>query len=274
MSFLANKSIPLFYWSETRLMGKARENYGDLLSRYIVEKVSNRAVKWVNPSKTLWYGINKQNYSAIGSILHHTSRQTIVWGSGIIDRKKVIRAKKFLAVRGPLTRKYIIKSGMECPEIYGDPALLLPEFYNPEIEKEFEVGVIPHYNDYYLALDLFKGMNNVKVIDLMTNNIEEVTMDILKCRKTISSSLHGIIVSHAYGIPSIQVKLSARIFGDGVKYEDYFNAVDIDNYVVPFVDSPLFLDKLDNYFKPSNSLIEPERLTYLKEDLLRVQPFN
>lgn len=273
MASSLSKTIPLFYWSETRLMGKSRENYGDLLSRYIVEKISGRRVKWVNPSKTAWYTINKKNYAAIGSILHHTSRNTIVWGSGIIDRKKDIKADRFLAVRGPLTRKYINKQGVDCPELYGDPALLLPKFYYPEVEKEFELGIIPHYNDYHLALDLFKGMNNVKVIDLMTNSIEEVTMDILKCRKTISSSLHGIIVSHAYGIPSIQVKFSERIFGDGVKYEDYFNSVDIDNYVVPFVDSPVFLDKLDKYFGTSNSLVEAERLNSLREGLQKVHPF-
>ncbi|WP_242670150.1 polysaccharide pyruvyl transferase family protein [Gramella sp. KN1008] len=255
-------------------MGKNKENYGDLLSKYIVEKVSGMPVKWVNPSKTPWYSINKKNYSAIGSILHHTSKYTSVWGSGIIDRKKKIEGSKFFAVRGPITRKYIHKQGMTCPEVYGDPALLLPKFYYPEVEKEFELGIIPHYNDYHLALGLFNGMNNVKVIDLMTNNIEEITTEILKCRKTISSSLHGIIVSHAYGIPSIQVKFSERIFGDGVKYEDYFNSVDIDNYVVPFVDSAVFLDEMDNYFKNSNSLVLPERLNDLREGLLRVQPFN
>ena len=134
----ANK-IPLFYWSEIKFIFRKNENYGDLLSKYLVEKISGRKVKWVNPRKLPWYRLKKRHYLAIGSILHHASKQSIIWGSGIIDRKHNVPNADFRAVRGPQTRKYLKDLGITCPEVYGDPALLLPRYFKPEIKKKYKI---------------------------------------------------------------------------------------------------------------------------------------
>lgn len=68
------KKIPLFYWSSVKFENKPKENYGDLLSKYIVEKISAEKVKWVHPKKQPWYRLDKTNYLGIGSILAHASR--------------------------------------------------------------------------------------------------------------------------------------------------------------------------------------------------------
>ncbi|WP_410503913.1 hypothetical protein [Flavobacterium sp. XN-5] len=32
--------------------------------------------------------------------------------------------------------------------MYGDPALLLPRYFNSKVEKKYKYGLVPHYNDY------------------------------------------------------------------------------------------------------------------------------
>ena len=227
------KKIPLFWWSEPRLMGKEKENYGDLLSKYLVERISGKPVNWVQPKKQGWYEINKKNYLAVGSILHQANKHSIVWGSGIIDHKKQIANADFRAVRGPETRKFLIKKGYDCPEVYGDPAILLPNYFYPIIEKQYEYGIVPHYTDYHKIKEIYKDDKTVHVIDLMTTDIEKTTVEILKCEKIVSTSLHGGIVAQAYGIPAVFAYYQDNLFGDGVKYKDYLKSVEIEPYKLP-----------------------------------------
>ena len=122
---LKASKIPLFWWSEIQFTFKKKENYGDLLSKYLTEKISGKSVKWVHPKKQSFFKFDKKNYLAVGSIIHHATKDSIIWGSGIIDNEQKIVKADFRAVRGPQTRKYLLEMGCDCPEIYGDPALLL-----------------------------------------------------------------------------------------------------------------------------------------------------
>ena len=158
-----------------------------------------------------------------------------MWGSGIIDKQQSIEKADFRAVRGPQTRKFLLELGYECPEVYGDPALLLSTYYRPEVYKKYKIGVIPHYHDFKVVSENYKNDPEILVIDLMTMDVGEVTRQILSCEKTISSSLHGVIVSHAYEIPSIWVEFSNKIFGDGIKYRDYLESVEIPFYQAEFI---------------------------------------
>jgi len=63
-------------------------------------------------------------------------------------------------------------------------------------------------------------MPNILVIDVC-DDVETVIDNIRKCKKTLSSSLHGIIMSHAYGINCAWIKFSNYVFGDDVKFLDY-----------------------------------------------------
>jgi hypothetical protein len=267
------KPIPLFYWSEIKFIFKKKENYGDLLSKYLVEKISGKDIKWVHPKKQAWYKIDKTNYVTIGSILHHTSKDSIVWGSGIIDKQQPIEKADFRAVRGPQTRKFLLELGFECPSVYGDPALLLPKYYHPEVEKKYKVGIIPHYHDFKFVSDNYKNDPEVLVIDLMTLDVEEVTREIMSCEKTISSSLHGIIVSHAYGIPSIWVEFSDKIFGDGIKYRDYLESVELAFYKAEFLDKKNSSQEIEQLFEKYPNLPESAVIKELQQGLMRGCPF-
>lgn len=271
---MSSKTIPLFYWSEIKFIFKKKENYGDLLSKYLVEKISGKEIKWVHPKKQTWYKWDKTNYVTIGSIIHHASKDSIVWGSGIIDRKQQIVNADFRAVRGPQTRKFLMELGYECPEVYGDPALLLPKFYHPEVKKKYKLGIIPHYHDFEEIYHRYRDEQNILVVDLMTMDIKTVTRQILECEKTISSSLHGIIVSHGYNIPSIWVEFSDKIFGDGIKYRDYLESVEIPFYQAEFLDKKVPLQKMEGLFMKYPKLPKNSIINELQVGLMRVCPFK
>lgn len=271
---LANKKISLFWWSEKRLMKKEKENYGDLISKYIVEKLSGKNVEWVHPKKQGIFNFNQKHYLAVGSILQHATRHSIVWGSGIVDREKKIANAQFLAVRGPETMRHLNEQGLDCPEIYGDPALLMPGMFFPKIEKKYKFGILPHYVEYKVISEKYSGIENLKVIDLMTNDVEKTTSEILACERIVSSSLHGVIVAHAYGIPAIWHKFSNKVFGDDVKYMDYYESVGIFDYEVSTGELDLMEDSLlERIFTNPNCIPNKAKLEDLQTGLVKACPF-
>lgn len=221
------RNLLVYWWTLNGEDGK--DNYGDILAPYIVNKLSGRNVKKVRHPMMRRYRYLFKHYVTIGSIISAASKNSIVWGSGIIRRDQNVREATFLAVRGPLTRERLLELGYKVPEIYGDPALILPTIFSNNVNKKFELGIIPHYVDYQKVLMLFNNDHRIKVIDLMTNDIEKTTEEILECRNIISSSLHGLIVPHAYLIPALWVKFSNNLSGDNVKFYDYFQSVGL-NY--------------------------------------------
>lgn len=54
--------------------------------------------------------------------------------------------------------------------------------------------------------------------------LEEVIKAILSCARIVSSSLHGLIFAHSYGVPAAQVEFADKLGGDGVKFLDYYTA--------------------------------------------------
>jgi pyruvyltransferase len=269
------KVIRLYWWSEIYIQKKPQENYGDLLGKYVVEKISRKKVSWVRAQKFYFRNLLEPLYVTIGSVLAHINTYCIVWGSGINFKEESIARGTFLAVRGPLSRKRLLELGYECPEIYGDPALLLPLYFDPEIHKEYRLGIIPHINDLELVKELYKDHPSIQIIDFNTNDIEMTTKQILACEHILSSSLHGIIVAHAYGIPAVQVQFSDRIFGDGVKYHDYFLSVDLEVYdPVPIDRSINEKDAIFLIQQHPSALAPLQKISLIQQGLLAVCPFK
>jgi len=270
MAFKNN--IPLFYWSSVIFEKKKTENYGDLLSLYLVEKISGKPVTYYNAPKKRKAWIQKQHLMAIGSIMSYATSKAYVWGSGIISKKDVFTEANFLAVRGPKSRARVLELGYSCPEVYGDPALLLPNFYVPEVPKTHTLGIIPHYIDYQEAVAQFEHDPSVKVINLLGDDVEEITQEILSCEQTLSSSLHGVIVSHAYGIPSVWVRFSDKLTGDNVKFEDYFLSVDLVPYTGKSITKEDTAATLTPLFQGQSTVPKNEVLENLKKNLLNAFP--
>ncbi len=269
-----NKTIRLFWWNEVKIMKKNHENYGDLLGKYLVEKISKKKAVWTLPKRFSIKNYYQPIYVTIGSVLANVTENCVIWGSGIISKEYLIKKAKFLAVRGPQTRSHLLNQGHSVPEIYGDPALLLPDFYFPNITKKYKYGIVPHYNDYKLMSQLYSGQEDILVINLMTNSIEEVTDLFLQCEMTISTSLHGLIVSHAYRIPSVWVQFSDKLFGDGIKFQDYFESVQMETYIPNINSGRISNEEIGSLFKIYPSLPKEQVVNKIKEDLMRVCPFK
>tara|TARA_R110000850_G_scaffold25797_1_gene74151 strand:- start:3359 stop:4174 length:816 start_codon:yes stop_codon:yes gene_type:complete len=267
------KNIKLFWWSEPFLMGKPLENYGDLLGKYLAEKISGKPVRWVHPNKFRLSGLWQPIYVTAGSILAHVNTKCVIWGSGIIQQKQVVKPARFLAVRGPQTRKRLLEQGHKVPEIYGDPGLLLPKHYNPPTTKKYKLGIVAHYNDYKSIKTLYENEPNVLLIDLMTNDIEATTDLFLQCERIVSSSLHGLIVSHAYGIPAVWVQFSDSLFGDGIKFRDYFESVQLPFYMPELTVEKQSKEAFLELFEHRPFLPDAGVISDLQQGLMEVCPF-
>ena len=202
------RQLRLFAWRPAR-----ETNFGDELSRVIVEWVSGRRVRLVP-------GDVGNKLIAIGTLLEDWARDgDVVWGAGsrcirpenIVGRRLDVRM-----VRGPLTRDYLLEHGIDCPAVYGDPAILMPLVHpvrlKPAPERLHETGVVmsildpPERPAAGFAIDVRRPWR--EVIGALT-----------ECRRVISSSLHGIIIAETYGVPAVWLRPRQEMT---VKYYDYY----------------------------------------------------
>ena len=189
-----------------------KPNFGDQLTPYVFD--------YFGIPHSMSAKLGKCQAMCIGSIAHRATDNMLVLGSGLMFENKfpINPNADYRFVRGPYTRQKILDAGGNCPEIYGDPAMLLPLFCD-ESKKEYDVGIVPHYVDYEYTKQKYP---EYKVIDVINTDPLAVAKEITKCKKIISTSLHGIIAAHAYGIPAAWVKFSKKVKGDGIKFNDHY----------------------------------------------------
>lgn len=183
------------------------------------------------------------------------------------------------AVRGYLSRELILKNkNNEHLNIVGniavgDPAILLPLIIPESKVKVHKLGIIPHYVDYAYFKE--KYGKSFHVIDLSTSDVEKITREITSCERILSTSLHGIIVSHAYNIPAIWIERNEILPGsNGFKFKDYFSTVGLD--YEPFRNIHTLLNsqhELDKLFSNRHLTLPNMNLDELRKSLLRCAPF-
>lgn len=204
------------------------DNFGDALAHYIAQKLTDKEVHYVPQ------GDGRDHYVICGSILGGANEHAIIWGAGLSYFNEPIlhKHKEILMVRGKLTRDIVLSYGYECPEVYGDPGILISRLYpNPNIQKKYKLGIMAHWVDYDKCLRDYKQNINVEVnlIDLLQPT-EVVLNEMLSCEVIASSSLHGLIAAHSYGIPAVWCEFSNEVIGKGFKFWDYFSSVGIQFY--------------------------------------------
>ncbi len=211
-----------------------RNNFGDQLAEVIVRGVLGRPINVLNmayeQARTL---PRPPSIVGLGSVLHFAGANDLIWGTGVIPkrfsrldlfwtsklRRRVAPSWNVKAVRGPLTRDFLVRRlGINCPEIYGDPAILLPDIVPGKRRLPVrKFGVIPHYKD----LNILFGIHVCSPL----RPWNEVLDFILGCELVVASSLHGLIVAEAFGVPARWLRSkrlpSSTSEGD-FKYSDYY----------------------------------------------------
>jgi hypothetical protein len=200
------------WWSK----GPRPGNLGDVLTPVILAGLGVEAE---------WAPLSNADMIATGSVARFARKGQAVWGSGLISARDTLEpGARWLAVRGPLTAEAVRRAGGHVDAL-GDPALLLPTFHNGPVEQVHELGVVPHYIDE--ATRRSAAGLGLRVIEPLSPDPLSVVDQIRACRAIVSSSLHGIIVAHAYGIPAAWLACG-RLTGDGVKFRDYAASVGVD----------------------------------------------
>jgi pyruvyltransferase len=217
--------VDLFYWNPRRTLVRGRfakytrlpvrvNNFGDLIGPLVVRGVLQRlglAERRAETSSQLF---------TVGSVLHYADTGGVVWGTGV-NGKVGEASHRFTtldvrAVRGPLTREFLMNRGIATPEVYGDPALLLP-YLMPELRalaevKTRQVTVVPNLNDLHRYPADGRTLNP-------RSSLMHCLRTIAVSEMVVGSSLHGIIVAEALGIPARLVESGAEA---PFKYLDYY----------------------------------------------------
>lgn len=205
-----------------------KPNFGDLVGPYLISTITNRPV----------LNIINESYSGfvtVGSILQSIDREDmIVWGSGFIEEpseKALNNIKKYnpliLCLRGKKTTECLIKANIKLPDnvVYGDPALILPFFYQPSINYHKSIGICPHFIHKSNFLEIVNKDDNLNVIDVQ-KDMESVVSEIASSSVCISTSLHGLIIAQAYNIPWIWLEIyDQNLFGNDFKFKDFFSTL-------------------------------------------------
>ena len=83
----------------------------------------------------------------------------------------------------------------------GDSALLMPLLYDAQNKtKKHEICLVLHYIDNTRKI-LSHIPQFFHIMNIGKAHVERFIDELVTCGKVISTSLHGIIATHSYGIP-------------------------------------------------------------------------
>ena len=186
------------------------DNFGDLLGPLIVERI--RAQRRLSRPQR-----RGPRLLAVGSIMRLAHAGDVVWGAGINGKtvdETVFPRVDVRAVRGPRTAAVLRSFGNDVPDVFGDPALLIPHLWSDE-ELGIERGtggvvLMPNYNDVRSWPEHALSPRG----DALTR-----VRQLASAERVVASSLHALVIAEAYGIPAVPVASSKE---PPFKYEDYY----------------------------------------------------
>lgn len=205
-------------------------NFGDALSPLIVSACLHK------PCILSGFISNDERLVSTGTIGSNIKDgYAQVWGSGFdandnADHSGVYTLPsntklKVHAVRGKNSAALLNNFGIETPDVYGDPASLLPYIITDIMPKSYELGVIVHiseidsYSENAQVIDEFvryqipkSYKNDIKIINTLCEptleGVKSKIDEIRACKRIATTSLHGAVIPEAFGIPCTYFSMS------------------------------------------------------------------
>ncbi|MBD1910186.1 MULTISPECIES: polysaccharide pyruvyl transferase family protein [unclassified Leptolyngbya] len=200
-------------------------NLGDALSPIIVSALSGLPIAYHR------FESQTERLACVGTIGHKFVGGTVhYWGTGFNPARGPKDAPglytippdttvKVHALRGPASARVFQKFGIEIPAVYGDPVWFLPSLFPGASQKRYDLGVVVHISElqesrahapvrpnlkrYWISptmepqVRFFNTFVTPNSIEAIANLIDEITA----CKCIVSTSLHGLVIAEAYGIP-------------------------------------------------------------------------
>ncbi len=205
--------IKAYWWRKIK-------NFGDGLAPFLLDHFGDADLEWAP--------IADASIASIGSILEHIppAWTGYVCGAGRLKENSTVNLTHatVLALRGPLSAR-----GIKGNFALGDPGLLADELVGPQ-EKQWDLGIVPHWKDHELAprfAHMIQLPSTIKVINPRHEPLIVVSQ-IGACKRIVTSSLHGMITADAFGIPR-RVEICPALLnateGGDFKFRDYSAAI-------------------------------------------------
>lgn len=207
--------IPLFWW-----IRPAPGNMGDWLSPYLINKLTGHSVEYNN--------MKKAKIISLGSIGRYIESHHTVWGTGISTTNTDLNPHaNYLAVRGPYTSRALSQSGGPKIEVFGDPGILIKNIYSPQklCDSPYTYGFVRHFIHQDIPLTFDEEIEDLNILLSSSSNIENFISRLASYKAVLTTSLHVMILCHAYRVPCRLVNLESEIrpvHGDGIKYRDFY----------------------------------------------------
>lgn len=241
-----------FYWDATKNGTSATwraGNAGDVFNRDLAEYLYGATLRNA--------AYNGGRLLLVGSIVHRVLPGDVVSGVGHkgspIPPASQNPGVRFLGVRGPLTLAAVQEAGYDVSEVryQYDPGLLVRVMYADLVEsvpaEPGRVVFVPHYRERPQYAD----RTDVAVIDIDCTP-RELVREILRAEHVYSSSLHGLIFSHALGRPCTLVAPLTE--EPELKYRDYVASVGLPWTTPPDLDGAIRAPKPTSPFEVALTL--------------------
>lgn len=211
------KPLKLHWW-------KAEPNFGDAINPMIAGHLAQREVVHTGPRKADMF--------AIGSMLqvvkrtHKEPRESgdklCVWGTGLLNPvfgHGFLKHVDIALLRGPITAALL---SLEHNR-FGDPGLLINAALPFSGTQGDRIGIVPHYSLMEdAALLAFVASDPAYFLIDPRTDPAQVCHQIAGCAHIYASSLHGLIVADAYGVPNTWTVPEGQSW---LKYLDYAASV-------------------------------------------------